>query len=116
MSQSAPVSDMQTHYIYAYRYVCRSDQEVFHGPGHPDLSAVGSPRTKAGTKALQQASPKRKNCSNQRVNESCSSRRLTNLEVSGYIVLEIFTSRFASSEAYRLITDYFRKNTTDLNS
>ena len=35
-------SDTHSHYIYAYRYVCKSDREVFHSPGHPDLSDVGS--------------------------------------------------------------------------
>ena len=87
-------SDMHTRYIYAYRYVCKSDQEVVHSPGHPDLSNVGSPRTKAGTKALQQASWKRKNGSKQCANESCSSksRRLTNLQVSDFIVANNITT------------------------
>ena len=97
-------SDTHSHYIYAYRYVCKSDREVFHSPGHPDLSDVGSPRTKAGTKALQQGSRKRKIGFNQCGDESCSSksRRLTNLEVSDYIVannITTLTQLFAKAES-----------------
>jgi hypothetical protein len=39
-------------YIYAYRYVCKTDKEIAHSDNHPDLSEVGSPRTKASTVAL----------------------------------------------------------------
>ena len=34
--------------------------EVTHSPGHPDLSAVGSPRTKASTSANHEVSRKQK--------------------------------------------------------
>eukprot|EP00794_Sanderia_malayensis_P006582 gene6582-7325_t len=51
-------SDSHSHYIYAYRYVCKSDTEVAHSPGHPDLSEVGSPRTKASTAAHREGSRK----------------------------------------------------------
>ena len=37
------LSDTHSHYIYTYRYFCKSDREVFQSPGHPDLSDVGSP-------------------------------------------------------------------------
>ena len=30
----------------AYKYITKSDTAVFHSEGHPDLSEVGSPRTK----------------------------------------------------------------------
>eukprot|EP00794_Sanderia_malayensis_P017869 gene17869-19650_t len=31
-------SDSHSHYLYPYRYVCKSDTEAAHSPGHPDLS------------------------------------------------------------------------------
>ena len=45
-------------YIYAYRYVCKADRDVAHSNNHPDLSQVGSPRTKASTAALRDAAEK----------------------------------------------------------
>ena len=35
-------SDSHNHYVYAYRYVFKSDMKVAHSLGHPDLSVVGS--------------------------------------------------------------------------
>ena len=52
--------DSHNHYVYAYRYMCKWDMEVAHSLGHPDLSAVGSPRTKASMSANREASRKRK--------------------------------------------------------
>ena len=46
-------SDSHDHYISAYRYVCKEDQHVAHSPGHPDLSEVGSPRTKTSIAAFR---------------------------------------------------------------
>ena len=51
-------------YIYAYRYVCKADGDVVHSDNHPDLSHVGSPRTKASTAALREAGRKRKSATN----------------------------------------------------
>ena len=53
-------SDSHNHYVYAYRYVCKSDMEVAHSPEHQDLSAVESPWTKASTSANYEASRKQK--------------------------------------------------------
>eukprot|EP00794_Sanderia_malayensis_P010590 gene10590-11711_t len=81
-------SDSHSHYIYAYRYVCKSDTEVAHSPGHPDLSEVGSPRTKASTAALREGSRKRRSASpnSQKCTSSKIKRRLSNLEVCDYVV------------------------------
>ena len=48
---SVHFSDNHDNYIAAYRYVCKTDDHVFHSVSHPDLNEVGSPRTKNSTKA-----------------------------------------------------------------
>ena len=46
-------SDSHNYYIAAYRYICKTDNQVYHSDGHPDLSDVGSPRTKKSTAAYR---------------------------------------------------------------
>ena len=38
-------------YNVAYKYACKSDPDVVHSEGHPNLHQIGSPRTKEGMKA-----------------------------------------------------------------
>ncbi len=83
-------SESHSHYIYAYRYVCKSDSEVYHSEGHPDLTEVGSPRTKLSSEASRAASRKRRSLTSTRENEgACNSKkskkRLSNLLVSEFI-------------------------------
>ena len=47
-------SDKHNNYISAYRYVTKEDENVYHSPGHPDLSSASSPRTKACQMAYRQ--------------------------------------------------------------
>lgn len=47
---SVHFSENDGGYHSAYKYVCKTDTEVFHSDGHPNLSEVGSPATK---KAMQ---------------------------------------------------------------
>ena len=94
-------------YIYAYRYVCKADRDVAHSDNRPDLSQVGSPRTKASTSALREAAKKRKSTTNV-IAESTAlegnkqKRRLSNLEVSDFVVAKNITTveqLFAKAEA-----------------
>ena len=48
-------SKSHDNYYNAYKYITKSDTEVFHSDGQPDLSEVGSPRTKKLTKAYRQS-------------------------------------------------------------
>jgi hypothetical protein len=48
-------SDNHDNYIAVYRYVCKTDDHVVHSVGHPDLSEVGSPKTKNSTKAYRES-------------------------------------------------------------
>ena len=85
-------SDSHNHYISAYRYICKEDSEVYHSQAHPDLSEVGSPRTKTCIVAYRQ-NHKRK-AAMTAADTPCSSKcfkgsrrqSLTNMEVAGYIV------------------------------
>ena len=74
-------SDSHNHYISAYRYVCKIDKQVVHSENHPDLTEVGSPRTKAAT-----AASRKRNSNNNNNNSNVKRRKLTNLEVSDFIV------------------------------
>ena len=44
-------SDKHDNYYSAYKYVCKSDVNVFHSKHHPELKNVGAPRTTASTQA-----------------------------------------------------------------
>ena len=79
-------SDSHDHYVSAYRYTCKEDTQVAHSPGHPDFTAVGSPRTKACISALRR---KRKNVQQTgacAAETATKPKRLSNLEVSDYII------------------------------
>ena len=39
------LSDNHDNYIAAYKYVCKTDNQVFHSVSNPDLSETGSPKT-----------------------------------------------------------------------
>ena len=88
-------SDSHNHYMSAYRYTCKSDPTPAHSPEHPDLAAVGSPRTKTCIAAYRR---KRKSGANQAQGSSSSSvvdgddlptpkaKRLSSIEVADFIV------------------------------
>ena len=50
-------SDKHDTYYYAYKYVCKSDEDVLLSQNHPNLDAVGSP-TKSCVKAYRQSREK----------------------------------------------------------
>ena len=85
-------SDTHNHYVTAYRYICKEDNGVAHSPGHPDLTAIGSPRTKACTAAYRQK--RRKLGATASSTESDTPqpprpvrKRLSNCDVSEFITL-----------------------------
>ena len=47
-------SDNHDNYIAAYKYVCKTDNQVAHSTNHPDLSDVGPPKTEKSTKACRE--------------------------------------------------------------
>ncbi|CAB3996967.1 hypothetical protein DSY43_02735 [Paramuricea clavata] len=84
-------SDNHDNYIAAYRYVCKTDDHVVHSIGHPDLSEVGSPKTKNSTKAYRESRKRAHKLGEEKDTMPCkqkSSRpkRLTNVEVSDFLV------------------------------
>ena len=44
-------SEQQLGYNVSYRYVNKIDEEVYHSSGHPNLTSIGSPKTKTGFQA-----------------------------------------------------------------
>ena len=47
-------SESTENYYAAYRYVCKTDENVAHSSNHPDLKDIGSPKTKKCMKAYQE--------------------------------------------------------------
>lgn len=92
-------SDSHNYYMSAYQYTCKSDPTPTHSPEHPDLSAVGSPRTKtciAAYRRKRQSSDDQGQvcCSSSSVAEEGElptsnpkkAKRLSSIEVSDFIV------------------------------
>lgn len=89
-------SDKYDFYMYSYRYVCKTDQEVFHSEEHPkNLLSCMSPKSKNGTQASKQNAKKRREkraLKDDNQNGSLPPKkrptRLTPLEVSDLIEAE----------------------------
>ena len=93
------------YYLSAYRYVIKSDEEVFHSKNHPmDLASKQSPRTKKSTLAAKEANRKRRSESSMSSGDGSSSssstnsaaakrqKKLSNLDVSRLIRKEKINS------------------------
>ena len=84
-------SEKRDNYYTAYKYVCKSDEDVFLCENHPNLEEIGSPAT---TKCINAYRLSRK----RQINEEGASntqnkpensgkiRRLSNLEVSEFLI------------------------------
>ena len=72
------------NYYSTYKYVCKTDNEVFLSEGHPNLDELGSPRTKSCHKSYAK---KRASASN---GDNTSSKKkkvsLSNSDVSDFII------------------------------
>ena len=87
--------DQPFGYHVAYKYVCKNKSltDVLHGPGHPNLQEIGSPKTKrAFTQFSNNAKKRRMSAAttNIEVHENQPSvsktKRLLNIDVSEFIV------------------------------
>ena len=80
-------SNAHDNYHSAYQYVTKQDTQVFLSHTHPNLSKIGSPRTKACVRAYRE-SQKRKQNENRNAQQEMAKkiRRLSNLEVSEFLV------------------------------
>ena len=77
-------SSNHEYYYSAYKYICKSDENVVHSNGHPNLKEISSPRTK---KCM--ASYKRKHSDYNKLpskHRESKIRRLSNVEVSEFMV------------------------------
>ena len=83
-------SDGHDNYYTAYKYVTKEDPEVYLSPGHPNLAAIGPPRTSKCVRAYRSASRKRKYSTsigddNKRAKVPKNVKRISNLEVSDFV-------------------------------
>ena len=70
-------SDSHNYYVSAYRYVCKPDEYVVHSVNHPDLSEVGSPRTKQCTEAYRSSRKRSSAASQQSTPAASGSKQLS---------------------------------------
>lgn len=100
-------SDSHDHYISAYRYLCKSDENVAHSQGHPNLKEIASPKTKKSIASNRAASRKRKSnpvsvsSGAPSVHKPKSKRRLSNTDIAEFIVqneIRTYTQLFATAE------------------
>ena len=74
-------------YYSAYKYICKYDDNVYHSPNHPNLNEIGSPKTKNCHKAYRERRSKRQVPTNEQdPNSGKKIRKLSNIEVSEFIV------------------------------
>ena len=74
-------------YYSAYKYICKYDDNVYHSPNHPNLNEIGSPKTKNCHKAYRERCSKRQVPTNEQdPNSGKKIRKLSNIEVSEFIV------------------------------
>eukprot|EP00795_Rhopilema_esculentum_P010104 gene10104-18760_t len=79
-------SEGHDNYYTAYKYICKSDDDIFKSQDHRDLSEVGSPRTKKCIKAFRASKlEERKRKSNDSANPDRKFRGLSNLDVSDFL-------------------------------
>ena len=95
-------SESHDNYYTAYKYVCKSDKNVFTSEGHPNLNEIGSPRTKHCIKSYRnkrkQEQNDKQNCSDNKNEQNSENKnehnsanknkvkRLSNLDVSEFMV------------------------------
>ena len=78
------LSDNHDNYIAAYKYVCKTDNQVFHSISHLDLSEIGSPKTNNSTKAYRDSRKRARELNDKSPPENCKKkcfkpRRLSNV-------------------------------------
>ena len=80
-------SNAHDNYHSAYQYVAKQDTQVFLSPTHLNLSKIGSPRTKACVRAYRESQKRKQNENGNGQQEKAKKiRRLSNLEVSEFLV------------------------------
>ena len=131
-------SSQNLGYIAGYKYICKQkgECEVLHSEGHPNLSDIGSPKTKKCMKAFSKKSKlikegKRKSASSSTQSSSSESqpskaKRLSNVQVAEFVIqndvkddehlLAIANERHASGQKdlYQFIVNKQPKRISDL--
>ena len=74
--------------ISAYRYICKSDENVIHSAAHQNLAEVNSPKTSTSIQGNRAAGVKRKSSKAQSSGQQATKakrKRLTNTEMANFI-------------------------------
>ena len=79
-------SNAHDNYHSAHQYLTKQDTQVFLSPTHPNLSKIGSPRTKACVRAYRESQKRKQNENGNAQQEKGKKIRLSNLEVSEFLV------------------------------
>ena len=88
-------SDQHLGYNVAYKYICKTDKNVVTSDQHPNLTQIGSPKTKKGMKAFSNNAQKRRFSASASTTSAeqpstskkpAKARRLSNIEVSDFLV------------------------------
>lgn len=108
-------SESHDNYYSAFKYICKSDIEVFHSAGHPNLKEIGSPRTKMSTKAYRKSKQKNVEQSQEGSSQSTSKKpkRLSNFDVSEFLVENALKS---TTELFAKANEQKKAGKTDLAS
>ena len=80
-------------YYTAYRYISKSDENVYHSPNHPNLNEIGSPKT---NNCLQRTYRQRQvnrqaathtttSTSNEKLDSNPPTKKMSNIDVSEFI-------------------------------
>ena len=91
-SISVHFAEGHDNYYAAYKYVTKSDESVYLSEGHPDLTDIGSPKTKQCIKAYrvtrkQNSTSSEYNKNNENItNKKPKVQHLSNLDVSEYMI------------------------------
>ena len=65
---SANFSDKHDNYYTAFKYINKTDENVYTSQGHPDLKEIGSPQTKQCINAYCKKSKEKKRAGNNEQN------------------------------------------------
>ena len=105
-------SSAHDNYYSAYKYVTKTDKQVFHSQGHPNLADAGSPKTKSCIQAFRQKSSR-----NRTEKTECPKlkkpRRLSNLDVHEILLENKIKGK---EELFALAREQYEEGKKDLTS
>ena len=113
-------SDSHNYYIADYRYIYKTDNQVYHNDGHPDLSKVCSPQTKkspAVYRHLRKGAQQSKDVGGTGNHKPKLAKKLSDLKVSDSLVRNnirrdtelIYLANFILTKSSEYVNELFEK-------